>query len=116
MAKVAVCRRIDPIRAGPYHRDTAPTAAQAPSMRGGIDPQGKPADDGESCAGERGRKRLRIVHSLRRRIPAADDRNRWPVEKLATATVIERRRRVAYSQSRARIVGVIPRDESVSRL
>src|SRR5258708_2295271 len=102
MAKIAVCRRIDPIRTGPYHRDTAPTRAQAPSMRGGIDPQSKPADDGESRAGERGRKRLRIVHSLRRRVSAADDRNRWPVEKLAPATVVEGRRRVAYRQQRAR--------------
>src|SRR6202521_777561 len=109
MSKRAVCRRVDPIRAGPYHRDTAPTRAQAPPMRGGIDPQGKPADDGESGAGERSRKCLRIVHSLRRRVSAADDRNRWPVEKLAPATVVERWRRGAYGQQRARIVGVIPR-------
>ena len=85
-------------------------------MRRRVDPQGKSADDGESCAGERGRKRPGIVHSLRRRVSAADDRNRWPVEELVPAAVVERRRRVAYRQQRARIVSIVPRDEGVSRL
>src|ERR1700680_557069 len=85
-------------------------------MRRGGDPQGKPADDGEACAGEGGRKCFRIVHSLWRRVSAADDRNRWPVEKLVPATVVKGRRRVADGQQRAWIIGVIPRHQRVSGL
>ena len=51
-------------------------------------------------AGKRGGERLGIVHPLRRRVSTPDDCNRWPVEKLVPAAVVERRRRVAYRQQR----------------
>ncbi len=85
-------------------------------MRGGIDAVREAGNDREPRFGERTREIARGGPALRRRHPAADDRQRGRVEQRLDADVEQHRRRVADVEQRARIGAVVPRDQMVRRV
>ena len=88
-------------RARCRHRDACcPAPASAPRCAAASMPSGEPADDREARRGQRGANASASAHALRRRVAAADDRERRPAEEFAPAEAVEHRRRVADLEQR----------------
>ena len=78
--EIAIARRIDDVESGADHRQRRGRAGKPAAMRGGIDAEGKSADDRETAVGEFAGKGLRVGTALRGGIAAADNRKRRAVE------------------------------------
>ena len=98
---------------------TASVEASRPErafVRGGVDAERESRHDRQAGGRERLRELARVRLALRRRVAAADDRERRPVQQRATPDEEQHRRRVADVEQRARIVGVVPRDDVMRRI
>ena len=102
--------RIDAIVAAGQHGDGA--AAEARTMRGGVDAARQARDDGEAGVAEIARESLGETHAGGRGVARTDDGDHRPVERRRSAAHGEQRRRVVDHLQPARIVRLAQRDEA----
>jgi len=112
MRQVEVAARIDPVEPRADDRDRAGRGFERSFVRRAVDAEREPRDDCVASAAQVCGERPCVVDALRRRVAAADDRDRGPREPFDLALDVQQERRVGGLEQRLRIVGLAERDDS----
>ncbi len=113
VGELEVARRVDPVEARADARDRRSLALERALVGGGVDADREPRHDREPGGRQRACEGAGILDALGRRVAAADDRERGPVEEVAPPHAEERGRGIGGVEEGLREVRVVPGDEVV---
>lgn len=83
-------------------------------MRGRVDSERKPRDDGESGITQSASERLSVAGALGGRVAASNHGECWLAQQFEASDGVEERRRVADLEQRFRVCRMIERDKRVA--